>query len=70
MPSRRLLPWRLGWHLLGESAVPVFGAIAILSMTCLLLAVFDDLPDFQGADLSLRTELLYFLARTLDPIET
>ena len=64
------MPWRLGWHLLGESAVPVFGAIAILSMTCLLLAVFDDLPDFQGAAIPLGTELLYFLARALDPVET
>ena len=57
-------------HLLAESAVPVFGAIAILSMTCLLLAVFDDLPDFQGASFPLGTEVLYFLARALDPIET
>ena len=39
-------------------------------MTCLLLSVFDDLPDFQGADFSFRTELLYFLARSLDPLET
>ena len=57
-------------HLLAESAVPVFGAIAILSMTCLLLAVFDDLPDFQGMRISIRTEVLYFLARALDPLET
>ena len=57
-------------HLLGESAVPVFGAIAILSMTCLLLAVFDDLPDFQGVRISIGTEVLYFLARALEPLET
>ncbi len=57
-------------HLLAESAVPVFGAIAILSMTCLLLAVFDDLPDFQGMCISIRTEVLYFLARSLEPLET
>ena len=68
--SKRQLPWRLGWHLFAESAVPVFGAIAILSTTCLLLAVFDDLPDFQGSSISIGTELLYFLARALDPIET
>lgn len=68
--SQRRLPWRLGLHLLAESAVPIFGAIAILTMTCLLLAVFDDLPDFQGSDLSARTELIYFLAKALDPIET
>ena len=68
--SKRQLPWRLGWHLLAESAVPILGAIAILSTTCLLLAVFDDLPDFQGSSISIGTELLYFLARALDPIET
>ena len=64
------MPWRLGWHLLGEAAVPIIGAIAILSATCLLLAVFDDLPDFQGAEIPATTEILYFLARALDPLET
>ncbi|MBP5300000.1 MAG: LptF/LptG family permease, partial [Victivallales bacterium] len=69
-PAKRRMPWRLGAHLLGEAAVPVVGAIAILTTTCLLLAVFDDLPDFQGAEIPAATEILYFLARALDPVET
>ncbi|MCQ2397468.1 MAG: LptF/LptG family permease [Lentisphaeria bacterium] len=61
--STRQFPQKLAWHLLREFALPLVGSIAAFVVICLLLAVFDDLPDFNGVDIPASMTLKYFLAR-------
>ena len=61
--ASRRYPFRLARHLCMEYAMPLCGALAAFSMLSLLLAVFDDLPDFNGIQISARLTVLYFLAR-------
>ncbi len=66
---RRLSPI-LSRHLLREFSVPLFGSLAAFLAISLLLAVFDDLPDFSGVEIPAATTALYFLARTPDYLIT
>lgn len=61
--AERRFPRKLAGHLLCEFAMPLAGALAAFTVICLLLAVFDDLPDFSGVDIPLGMTLRYFLAR-------
>lgn len=61
--TTRQFPHKLACHLLREFALPLVGSIAAFVVICLLLAVFDDLPDFSGVDIPMGMTLKYFLAR-------
>ena len=61
--SARKYPFRLARHLCQEYAMPLCGALAAFIMLSLLLAVFDDLPDFNGIKIPAKSTVLYFLAR-------
>ncbi len=60
---RRRFPFRLSRHLLGQFALPLVGAMAAFAIVALLLAVFDDLPDFHGTEAPFSKMLLYFICR-------
>lgn len=60
--SRRRFPWRLSRHLAGQYGWPLLGTIAGFAMVSLLLAVFDDLPDFSGKGVPAGAMMLYFAA--------
>lgn len=68
--ARRRLSPILSRHLLREFSVPLFGSLAAFLAISLLLAVFDDLPDFSGVEIPAATTALYFLARTPDYLIT
>lgn len=68
--GKRRFPRRLASHLLREFAFPLFGSLAAFIAISLLLAVFDDLPDFNGVDIPGGMTALYFLARTPDYLMT
>ncbi len=68
--ARRRLSPILSRHLLREFSVPLFGSLAAFLAISLLLAVFDDLPDFSGVEIPATTTVLYFLARTPDYLIT
>ncbi|GEM_PF-4050584 len=63
---QRGYPKLLSQHLLREFMLPLWGTISAFVMISLLLAVFDDLPDFSGIDISTGKLILYFLARIPD----
>lgn len=57
--------------MLAEFLIPLFGTVAAFTMVCLLLSVFENLPDFSGKGVPAGSTLLYFLAsmpRTLNTI--
>ena len=58
----RRFPWRLSRHIATQYAWPLVGTIVSFAMVSLLLAVFDDLPDFTGKGVPIGTMLLYFAA--------
>ena len=68
--ARRRLSPILSRHLLREFSAPLFGSLAAFLAISLLLAVFDDLPDFSGVEIPAATTALYFLARTPDYLIT
>ncbi len=61
--AKRCFPWRLSRHIATQYAWPLLGTIVSFAMVSLLLAVFDDLPDFSGMGVPVGTTLLYFAAR-------
>ena len=67
--TRRVSPL-LCRHFLREFSVPMAGSLTAFLAISMLLAVFDDLPDFSGVDISASLTALYFLARTPDYLMT
>lgn len=61
--THRRFPRTLAAHLLRQFAFPLAGTLAAFVMVTLLLAVFDDLPDFNGVEISSYDTARYFLAR-------
>ncbi|MGN0866951.1 MAG: LptF/LptG family permease [Oligosphaeraceae bacterium] len=57
-------------HFLREFSVPLAGSLTAFLAISMLLAVFDDLPDFSGVDIPASLTALYFLARTPDYLMT
>ncbi len=68
-PTRSLSPL-LCRHLLREFFLPLAGSLTAFLAISMLLAVFDDLPDFSGVDIPASLTALYFLARTPDYLMT
>lgn len=49
--------------MLGGFVMPLIGSIAVFTAVALLMAVFDDLPDFSDTGAPLSVTILYFVAR-------
>lgn len=49
--------------MLGGFVMPLIGSIAVFTAVVLLMAVFDDLPDFSDTGAPLSVTILYFVAR-------